>query len=317
MMPWETMLPALVVLAVGLVAGTWVALTLRRRAPVEPMRDALDDADERVARSMNHLRELALQEGRSDKATFERERAEIEAQAARALRERDELLAERSVAPPPAVAVPAGASPVVGFLHERPALRGALWATGVFFVVGALFYFVTRDGAPTDAPSMAQQGQDPAMGRVAMPPFLIAEPPPAPGEVEGLVARLRENPHDIDATVRLGHVLIAARMFEEAKVITDRALQLDPTQPEALAHAAALRSVQDEPGGLAAIEAVLAKWPALAEGWLFRGMMAMRAGNTALMQDSFEKYLAHAPAGPEREHVRSMLNGTATGSANP
>ncbi len=206
------------------------------------------------------------------------------------------------------------------FLHERPALRGALWATGIFVVGGALFFFVQADQKPGGRGGMAE-----AMGggaapqameggpqqRVDMPPFITAEMP-TDGEVQGLIATLKQSPGDVAATVRLGHLLVAGRMFEEARVLTDRALQLDPTNPEALAHAAALRSVQDREGGLAQLDALVRKDPKLAEAWLFRGMIGLQSGNTALMQESFQKFLAVAPEGPEREHVRSILAGTAT-----
>ncbi len=326
MLTLNVMLPALVVLALALAVGVWIALALRRRAPVEPMRDVLDDAEERVSRLLAHLRELALQQDRTDAETYAKERAELESRAAQAMRERDQLLEKRGSAPQGEPAEAPSSSSIVRFLQKRPALRGALWATGIFVVGGALFYFVQRDQKPGAQGGMAQamgDGAAPAqaMGdgglqqRVDMPPFITAEMP-TDGEVQGLIAELRQNPRDVGATVRLGHLLIAGRMFEEARILTDRALQLDPTNPEALAHAAALHSVQDRDGGLAQLDALVKKQPKLAEAWLFRGMIGLQTSNTALMQESFQKYLAVAPEGPEREHVRSILNGTAT-SASP
>jgi cytochrome c-type biogenesis protein CcmH/NrfG len=328
----NAMLPGLVVLILGLVGGGWVAMALRRRAPVEPMRDVIDDAEERVSRLMAHLRELSLHQGRTDGETYAKDQADLEVQAAQAMRARDELLAKKTGAPSkaaPAAVEPESTSPMVRWLHARPALRGALWASGVFLVGGSLFYFVQRDQHPGGRTMGGASGGEQAMGeqmpggasageaaqqRVQMPPFITAEMP-SQNEVQGLIARLQQNPQDMAATVRLGHVLIAGRMFEEAKIMTDRALQFDPGNKEALAHAAALRSVQDPDGGLALLDALVKQNPSLADAWLFRGMIAMRAGNTAVMQESFKKYVAVAPEGPEREHVRSMLSGSGTATA--
>lgn len=327
----NAMLPGFVVLVLGLVGGAWVAMAMRRRAPVEPMRDVIDDADERVSRLMAHLRELAMQQGRTDEATYAKEKAELEAQAAQAMRARDELVSKKTGAPKAAEVAPEAASPIVSWLHARPAMRGALWASGVFLVGGSLLYFVQRDQQPASRAmgggeqTMGGQmpgGADASMGgeqaqrqqqRVQMPPFITAETP-TQAEVQELIARLQQNPQDMAATLRLGHVLIAGRMYEEAKVMTDRALQFDPGNKEALAHAAALRSVQDRAGALAQLDALVKQDPKLAEAWLFRGMLGMQSGDTTLMQESFQKYVAVAPAGPERDHVRSMLSagGTAT-----
>jgi len=332
MQTMNAMLPGLVVLILGLIGGAWVAIAMRRRAPVEPMRDVIDDADERVSRLMSHLRELDMQQGRIDEATYAKDKSELEGQAAQAMRARDELVSKKTGAPAKAAEVEPPASPIVSWLHARPALRGALWASGVFLLAGSLFYFVQRDQKPggrsmgggeqtmggqmpggADGQMGGEQAQQQQQQRVQMQPFITAETP-TQAEVQGLIARLQQNPQDMAATLRLGHVLIAGRMYEEAKIMTDRALQFDPGNKEALAHAAALRSVQDRDGGLAQLDALVKQNPSLAEAWLFRGMLGMQSGNTALMQESFQKYVAVAPEGPERDHVRSMLSagGTAT-----
>src|SRR5512141_501736 len=117
----NAMLPGFVVLILGLIGGAWVAMAMRRRAPVEPMRDVIDDADERVSRLMAHLRELSMQQGRIDEATYAKEKSELEAQAAQAMRARDELVSKKTGAPAKAAeAAPEGASPIVSWLHARP-----------------------------------------------------------------------------------------------------------------------------------------------------------------------------------------------------
>lgn len=304
MLSWETMLPAVVVLTLALVGGLWASIALRRRAPVEPMRDVLDDAEERVARLLAHLRELSAQKGRIDAGTYAKELADLEDRAAQALRERDLLLAQRPAAsgPLPAAVAPPG---ILRFLRERPVLRGALWAICVFVVGGLLVYSILHSPAPAAPPSQA--AAEPAQQRIEMP-VLIAAETPTDEEVQALMERLKQNPHDVAVTVRLGHLFLAARMFEEAKILTDRALQLDAHNGEALAHAAALRSVQNREGGLADLATLLKAEFILAEAWLFRGMIGLASGDMTLMHDSFKHYLEVAPAGPERDHVSAMLN---------
>jgi len=199
MLSWETMLPALIVLTVGMAFGLWAAIAVRRRVPVEPMRDVLDDAEERVARLMAHLRELNVQKERIDRDTYAKELGELEAQAAHALRERDQLLAKRVPASISASATTAAAAPlgIVRFLRERPVLRGALWATCVFVVGGLLVYSLLHSPAPAAAPSEAMT--DTAQSRVEMPTFIAAEAP-TDDEVQALIARIKEDPHDVAAT---------------------------------------------------------------------------------------------------------------------
>jgi tetratricopeptide (TPR) repeat protein len=331
MLTLDVMLPALVVFALSLVGGAVIAVVLRKRAPVEPMRDTLDDADEKVSRLMAHLRELALQEGRIDAETYAKERNDLESQAAQALRARDELNAPRKAAAAGAVAAAPTkpSSPLVAWLHARPAMQGALWASAVFVVAGSLFYFVQRDQQPGSRPPPGQApmegpgeqaGMPPPDGqprRVEMPPFITAELP-TDGEVQALIAKMQADPRDMKAMVRLGHLLLAARMFEETKILTDRALQFDPANVEALTHAAALKSVQDREAGLSLLDKLLKTQPKLAEAWLFRGMIGLHSGDTALMQDSFQKFVALSPDGPERQHVKAMLERTSqTPTAKP
>jgi Flp pilus assembly protein TadD len=51
--------------------------------------------------------------------------------------------------------------------------------------------------------------------------------------------------------------------------------------------------------------------PKLPDAWLFRGMLAMQAGNTDRMRESFTQFIAVAPESPQRERIKVMLERTA------
>jgi len=293
-----TMLPALAVLVVALASGAWVARVLVRRAPADAPGDALDDADEKLARAMTHLRELKLQRERLAASEYERQLAELERRAADAMKERDDVVAARERASTPAPAAPSAAT---GVLAGKPALRGALWGAAAMAVMGGLFLFVSSEQKPA-----APDAGGVMTTKTAMPAFFTAETPDE-AEAQGLLARLRAQPGDVAAAVRLGHILVVARMVDEAQVLTARALQLAPENGEALVHAAALRSLTDKDGAVSQLDRVLGADPKLAEGWLIRGMIGMHAGDGTLMRESFVKFADTAPDGAEREHVRSML----------
>jgi cytochrome c-type biogenesis protein CcmH/NrfG len=135
-------------------------------------------------------------------------------------------------------------------------------------------------------------------------------------ELQQLQDRITQNPNDLEALQRLSHRLLKAMMLEEAKVLNQRALKVAPEDPESLVHAAVIQSgTGDAPGGMKALEEVLVKHPAFAEGWFFKGMLHMQAGDSVQMRRSFEKFVEHAPEGAQKERIKGMLAGGAVPEA--
>jgi tetratricopeptide (TPR) repeat protein len=301
--PWT--LVALCV-GVGLLVGLAVRLTLTDGAPAEP-RYRLADLDEAYQQTVEQLRDLQEREHRLVPASVAPERARLEARAVALLRE---LEVVRQAPAPKLRAGPAraaGTPSLVAALRARPRLQGLLWGVGVSACATFLMTTVRQDSTvvPTQAP----------------PPFAAPADGPGPGGAPGidrarlavLQGQIEKNPDDVPALLELGHMLLRVQMLDEAQVVNDRALTLDPHSLEGLTHAAVLTAGRgDAAGGQVGLKAVLNKDPGFAEAWFFRGMMGMQAGDMDLMQQSFTQFIRYAPDGQQKERVRAMLERSRT-----
>ena len=175
-------------------------------------------------------------------------------------------------------------------LKIPPQLRGFVWGVAFMALACGLYTLVTREQHP----------------RPAMPS--AAAPNADDGELNALKDRLSNNPNDQDALAQLSHRLLRMMMIEEAATLNDRLLQLAPKNPEGLAHKAMLRAARGErDAAVADLTALLKNQPTFAEAWMFRGMLGMQSGNTALMRESFSEYVKYAPDGPQKERIKAML----------
>ncbi len=293
--------PSLAVLGVTMVVGFLVALRLGRNAS-STAPGQLEDLDEQLGHVMGHLRELADQRERLQADSYAQETSRLETRAAELLRSRDALTSKTDKKPKKKKEEQMP-TPVVGFFAKRPQLRGALWGLGIAAVVGILWNSLQAQQQPRTeaAPPAGPMG---SMGSMGPAPGASAT---ADSEVQELITHLKENPSDVKALVRLGHILLHNQMLDEARVVTDRALQLDPEQPEALVHAAVVQSTQNPQAAAASLDEIIAKNPTFAEAWFFRGMFAMQKGDSARMRESFTKYLSLEPTGSTSDRVRAML----------
>ncbi len=299
------MLPGASIIAVASAAG----LVLARRWGGEAHEGAAkDDLDERLGHLLAHLRDLDEQQHRLTPESYTSERSRIEAQAAALMRQRER--AEATPARQKKVEAPAAADPIIGFFGRHPEWKGALWGGGLVAILGFLYITVVAEQRPREPGGSLTGGGAPMMGGGA-PAMGGGGQASMDPEVQALLQRLREAPTDITALVRLGHVVLRAQMLEEARVLTERALQLDPDNLEARVHDAVVVASQDPARGKQKLEAVLQMDPKLAEAWLFRGMMAMQSGDQAVMRESFSQFVTHAPEGPQRDRIKAMLDGMA------
>lgn len=316
-------LPALVATLAGavaaLVASRFAAKPAADRAELEAR---LRDLEERIEHAVAQLKDFELQRDKIEPQFYAAQRLDYEARAAQAMRERDALLVAMR-APAPAEAAPGQSadarrvarqgevSPAVGFLAARPALRGALWGGGVVAIVGLLVGSLLVEGQPR-APGGSVTGN----AQSGAPAADRAEEPVDP-ELEALIAKLDANPNDLEALLQLTRRLLHGQMLSEAEVLVQRALSLAPTNPMAQTYEAVLMSAKgDTIGAVAKLDAVTRAHPTLADAWFFRGMLGMQSENDALMRESFEKYVANAPAGPQRDRIKAMLeSGAMPGAA--
>lgn len=292
--PW---LPALVTLGVSAVGGFLAALAL----PKGPKRqrasgDNIGDLEERLSHLVAQLRDLDEQLHRLSPDAYVAQKSEMEGRATETLRALEVArcggAASKRAQEVEAVAV----SPVVAFLASRPQLRGALWGGGVV-ALGVLLYGLVTE----------QQRPQAAMGGVQAAPAGGAQAADEE-EFRVLYERLQGKPDDLTALVRLSHLLLKSQMLDEAKVVNDRVLQLDPTNVEGRVHGAVLLAgTGDRAGAQKGLDDVLKKDPTFAEAWFFRGMFGMQAGKQELMRQSFEQFVLYAPDGPQKERIRAML----------
>jgi len=296
--------PVLGLIFLSMVAGAIAAWRLRLLAPALGARAAsggspatVEDLDERLSHVLAQLRDMQQDAPRLLPEAMASERTALEAQAASLMKNRDALLLGSNKTVAAFVAVPPG---WLGYLQTHPAVRGALWGGFAVALAGVLVAVVMQAGG-ADAPA----GEPAARHDTALSYPLVE--PATNDDVQALLGKLRAEPRDVATMVRLGHILIANGMYEEAATLSNRALQFEADNKEALVHAAALDALRDPAAGLAALDRVLAKDPAFAEAWLFRGFVAMQTGERDLMRQSFEGYLARAEPGAEQEHVRAIL----------
>ncbi len=288
-MTFAVWLPGFIVLAVGAVLGALVSKLAARLAGGTTDRDmTLRDLEERVEHAVNQLRDLQLQESRIDPEFYAEQRAELEARAAAALRERDAVIAGKDVIVSgpdrPKRAVSEGpVSPAMAWFDSRPWARTLAWVAGVGIVGGILIASV----------AIEQKPREPMGGPMA------ARPAPAGNDVQQLLAHARQ--------------LLATQQLEEAQTTVARVRRLDPDNQIAMVYEAVLMAAAgDVDGANSRLDTITGKNPQLPDAWLFRGMLAMQAGNSERMRESFTQFVAVAPDTPQRARIKAMLESTAT-----
>ncbi len=297
-------LPGIVVLVLGLAAAAAALLLGRRRAPASA-KDArranatqdFEDAELRGARLLEQLRELEADKHQLSKEAYQVESARLQQQAADALRARDEarLLPAKDNAPSPTPAA-------VGFAGRHPQLTGAFWGAGVVVFFGALFLWLKQDVQPRTEGG----GLTGTAGRGEASP---APPPEDPGFATAL-ARVRDDPGDVETSAHVVHELIRRQDYDEARLLTERSLGVDPFQSEARVHRAFLAAVAGDPKGAASeLQHLSSLYPNSSEALLFLGLLRMRTGDNRGAAEAFERFLAEAPAEEQPPQMRASLVG--------
>ena len=290
--PW--LLPLATVLS-SLIMGLLVVMGTRV-APTQLVQASLPaDLDEQLSHCLAQLRDLRDQAPRLQPEAYALQRQIFESRAADLLRQRE---AATNTAPGAAAGEKMGqdVTPTIRFLAQRPALRLALWTGGITLVVAALGYLVWTEQRPrlqdTSSPQAAPQSPN--------------------TEVSALMAGLQKAPNDAPMLLRLAHILLREQMLEQAKTVNDRALALQPQSVEGRVHQAVLIAASGQQQGAAqALDALTSAHGGFAEGWFFRGMLALQAGDKARMRTSFERYLQVEGPGPQRDRIEAMLRSAA------
>ena len=296
-------LPGLLVLGLGLLAGVALLLARRAGAPAgagETRRaGAVHEAEEaelRSARLFEQLRELESDQHQLSAEAYQAEHAHLEGLAADALRARD--VARAAAGKPRPSSLPAPQP--TGFLGRHPQLAGAFWGAGVAIFFAALFFWVTRD-----AKERSQgEGLTGTVGRGESP-----KPPPAEDTAfTAALARVQEDPSDVDTSAHVVHELIRRQDYDVARELTERSLGVDPFYSEARAHRAFLLAVGgNTEGALRELQHVSTLYPKGYEALLFLGLVRMRSGDNQGAADAFDRFLAEAPPEEQAPQMRAAL----------
>lgn len=214
--------------ALTALATVWFLARAVRTLPVSSAvdRDGLEQLRERL---LAQLRELDVEEAdrNVDSQVAVDERARIEAELARVLRDLD-----------------ASSSPS-GLVSESASAR-PVWLATIFVLVLVLplvsisLYFLTSAGA------LQQLAQTPAAAPASAPVAKGEVPPMAREMVARLEKRLKEQPNDPQGWARLGRSYEVLGRDEDAKSAYARAYQLASENPEIIAAYAAFLMSRDQ-----------------------------------------------------------------------
>ncbi len=259
--------PGLIVLAVGfLTAALYLLLSRRKGAPADARDEVREDLERRYQGLIEQLKELKADQHNLAPERYEAERTRLEQEAVAALRARDAHQPQAPVAPsgsPAPAAAPASRSLL------PPQLQGALWGGGVVLFFGVLAYMVVAEQRP-------REGGE-ATGRT--PPGMQAAPqqPQGGDELAEAWERLKANPNDLETASLLSHELIRRQQFEQAALVTERGLAVDPFNVELRVHRGVLQATRgDMEGAEKELARLVDTYPDAQEALLFLGALSMR-----------------------------------------
>ncbi len=307
---------ALVVVLIGVPGLVWTLWPLLRRRhearraflPMPP--DAREQLGEQKRRVLRTLRELDFEHdaGHISDDDYADLRARYEAEAATILGELDRLGAPhpKPEAPPKKEKDVTGARPSLGWRH--PLAIGtsavALLAFGVAIGVGVMRYTEpdrqsgplpgSRPLATLDAPGPTGAGPSP-MGQPPGGGGSGAPRPVTPEMLRGMLEAARSS-------------LFEGR-YGEAIAAYQAVLKRDPKNVDAMTHLGLVVAIGGHAdGALESFDKALAIDPNYAPALLYRGQVLYEVkGDAPAAIKSWEKFIAVAPPGEDRERVTKML----------
>ncbi len=200
-------------LAVGLLVGAVVVWRLRRSSSA-PSRQTPNEDLQLEASDLRERRNV-LYERLESEGLDESERDRLERDAARVLKELDEVTAslpaeQREAASSPTTAPP---NPYAGFV-------GFAFGAGLVGLFMLLFFWAQRDAAPTPEQPMAQSSPSAGAG-----PDLANTEPEIASRIQRIRAALDQNPGDVGIRKAYAESLLAAGLlydaYTEAEIILD------------------------------------------------------------------------------------------------
>ena len=325
-----TWAPSLLVLAVGLATGIWLAFRFRQQAaekeaPTANLSLQIRDLEDRRDDLYRRLR--AADEDNLSQA----ERDSLVDAAARTLMNLDRLREQVPTAGATATTAADQGEPAETPESEgtRPpatghsASQGRSLVTGVLIgaamigIVALLVYFAVRDAKPTAQQPMARPApgttEDPHSGQMA------ALPPELAAQVADLQTRIANDPEDWTAKKQLSLLLLSAGQFFEAFTMAGEVLQRFPEDPDALlVHGIVRVSMGQFDAGKDLLDRVLASHPDHQQALLYRGLALYQLGQVEQAVDTWQIGLEMAGGSdPDFEELLAMAEAGVPLSGSP
>lgn len=303
---------ALVVVLIGVPALVWTLWPLLRRhegrrafLPLPP--DAREQLGEQKRRVLRTLRELEFERdsGHISDDDYADLRARYEAEAATILGELDRLGAPRAAPEPPPKKAPVAARQSLGWRHPLAigASGVALLAFGVAIGVGVMRY------AEPDRQSGPLPGSRPLASLDAPAPAGAGPSPMGPPPGGGGGAPRPVSPEMLRGMLQAARSSLFEGRYGEAIQAYQAVLKRDPKNVDALTHLGLVVAIGGHAdSALESFDKALAIDPSYAPALLYRGQVLYEVkGDVPGAIGAWEKFIAIAPPGEDRERVTKML----------
>jgi hypothetical protein len=292
-------LPGVLVLGAGIAVALAYLFGSKRLKEEAPKAESLDDLEARYQLLLEQLRTHVANRHLVPDDEFKREQARLEQAAAEVLRERDGKRHEAQKKQARADQLVAQAQAAPTFASRNPALVGALAGGAVV----AFFAFLGWQLTTT-----ATEKQGGGMGGAA-PMQPAPQQPPPDTRLEGLAARVRAAPDDVDAIGDLAMHLIRRQAFDDARPLVDRGTQLDPYHPKIRVGRAVMKAIAgDLQGAIDDLERLSARYPEAYDGRMFAGLLSLEENDQRRALMNLEQYVALAPAAEQPPMMRMAVS---------
>ena len=318
-------LPALVVLAVGLILGLLLAFKLRSASPQKTVSDAADlelrlrdlearrddlfrriraadedhlSADEKAALEEAAASTLRNLDALQKKAPAKRSTSTLKSQAPAT---DSEGLAPEASTPPPS--------------RRNPLVTGLAIGGAMVIVIGLLVYWAVRDAQPEagmGGPAAGQPGssmEPPHEGQVQIPPELAAQ-------IAQLQQQIVANPEDWMAKKQLALTYVAAGQFFEAFDQASQVLGQFPEDPDGLlVHGIVRLTMGQADQAIGLLDRVLAEHPDHRQALIYRGLALYQLGDVQQAMDTWDMGLQMA--GGNDPEFQELLMMAQSGQSQP
>lgn len=295
-------LPGVMVLGAGAAVALVYLFGSKRLRTDAPKAETLDDLDARYQLLIEQLRTHVANKHLVPAEEFQREKVRLEQAAAEVLRERAGKRHEETKKQARAEQRAAAEVAAPTFASKNPGLTGALLGGAVVAFFALLGWQLTST-ATTRQDGMSATGMMPPGGG----PGPMQQPPPDT-KLEGLAARVRAAPDDVDALGELTMHLIRRQAFNDARPLVDRGTQLDPYHPKIRVGRAVMRALDgDLKGSMNDLEALASRYPEAYDGRMFAGLLALEDNDQRRALMNLEQYVTLAPPAEQPPMMRMAV----------